>query len=182
MREKYLLGATKDSEIVFGELEITTRNGYPELTASFDTVRPFTADSYSPLSYYESLIDEMDKAWKYDQCEHYDCSPSELAGRMADDAGDDPRDTMDCSLYPEEIDVDGTNWYFESSSGGQHDARDDMAVYTNKDAYDRIHALWDEYHLKHVDEDVVKEADAIRAALEGIDEEEWIADYIRETF
>ena len=41
---KYLLGATKDKEIVFVELEITTWNGYSEFTASFDTVRPFTVN------------------------------------------------------------------------------------------------------------------------------------------
>ena len=29
---KYLLGATTDKELVFGEFKVTTRNGYPEFT------------------------------------------------------------------------------------------------------------------------------------------------------
>ena len=43
-KTRYLLGATEDLEIVFGEFGVTTRNGYTQFTASFDCVRPFTAD------------------------------------------------------------------------------------------------------------------------------------------
>ena len=46
MRNKYLLGANRDNELVFGEFEITYRNGYAEFTASFNTVRPFNGENF----------------------------------------------------------------------------------------------------------------------------------------
>lgn len=182
MREKYLLGATEENELVFGEIAITTRNGYPEFAASFDRVRPFTADEVDATDYYESLIEEMDSKWCWEQVTRFDCSPSELAERLADENGEDVMDIRDCSLYPEIIDVDGTDWYFESGSCGQHDTRGEMAIYTSKNLYNRIHALWDSYHLERVDDDVISEVEAIRAAFENIDEQEWISDFIRTTF
>ena len=57
---KYLLGTTTDKELVFGEFKVTTRNGYPEFTAYFDTVKPFKKDDIDAKEYYENLIDEMD--------------------------------------------------------------------------------------------------------------------------
>lgn len=182
MKEKYLLGATNDNEIVFAEFEVTTRNGYPEFRASFDCVRPFTADEVNATEYYEELIEQMDANWKWEQVERYDCAPSELAERLAEEYGEDVQDIRDCSLYPEIIDVDGTDWYFESGSCGQHDTRGDMAIFTSQNLYDRIHTLWDKYHLQRVDDDVISEVEAIRAAFENIDEQEWISDFIRTTF
>jgi hypothetical protein len=182
-RRKVLLGATKDGEIVFGEFEITNRNKYPEFTASFDTVRPFTADDLEDAEdYYESLLDDCyDDAAKYKLCEQYDCSPSELAENMANENGSDPMNIRDCSLYPEIIDVDGTDYYFESGSCGQHDTRNEMYAYTDKDAYDSLHELWDKYHLKNIADapEVVESFAKIISSLSDIDETEWIADYIR---
>lgn len=181
MSKKYLLGATRDNEIVFAEFGITERNGYPEFTASFDTVRPFRASEVDATEYYEQLIDEMDAKWVLEQLRNYDCAPSELAERLADDAGE-VDEVRDCSLYPEQYDIDGEEWHFESGSCGQHDTRGDMAIYTSRNLYDRIHALWDKYHLQHVGQDVIDEVNAIRAAFENIDEQEWISDFIRTTF
>ena len=42
--KKILLGTTKDNNVVFGNYEIRTWNGYPEFSASFDSVTPFTPD------------------------------------------------------------------------------------------------------------------------------------------
>ena len=111
MRKKYLLGATVDNELVFGEFEITNRNGYSEFTASFDTVRPFNGEDYDLEEYYEGWIDGMDKEYLYDLCERFDCKPSELPKELADECYD-IRDAIDCSLYPEEIEVNGESWYF----------------------------------------------------------------------
>ena len=183
MAYKYLLGATKDNEIVFTEFGITKLNGYPEFTACFDTVRPFTADSLEePIDYYEQLLQDCySDADKYKMCERYDCSPSELAENMADDNGTDPMDMRDCSFYPVCLNVDGTEWYFESASGGQHDTRNEMEIYTDKDAYDQIHLLWDKYHLKAVDKIIIEYVAILQNALSNIDTEKWISNYIRNT-
>ena len=179
MKKKYLLGATTDKEIVFGEFEVTYRNGYPQFTASFDTVRPFAKDSYDLVEYYEDWVDCMDKACLYDLCERFDCSPSELPKELANECYD-IRDAIDCSLYPEIIEVNGEEYCFESGSCGQHDTREEMEVYTNKEAYDLLHKLWDEHHLYKVDESVIAKVQELDEMLSVIDEEEWIANYIEE--
>jgi hypothetical protein len=94
-------------------------------------------------------------------------------------------DIRDCSLYPEIIDVDGVDYYFESGSCGQHDTRGDMKEYVNEDAYNLIHKLWDKYHLKNVSnvgEDVTAIVDKLSKELSKVDEEEWIREYIRNNF
>lgn len=180
MREKFLLGATVSNELVFGEFEITNRNGYPEFTASFDTVIPFKEEDYDLEEYYEGWVDECDKEYLYDLCERFDCSPSELPKNLADECYD-IRDALDCSLYSEKIDVDGESWCFESCSCGQHDTREEgMEEYTDEEAYNLIHSLWDNYHLKKVDEEVVKQVEKLVNMLSVIDEEEWIINYIKE--
>lgn len=180
MREKYLLGATVNNELVFGEFELRDRNGDKEFSASFDTVIPFNAEDYDLEECYEGWVDGMDKKYLYDLCERFDCSPSQLPKNLADECYD-VRDALDCSLYPEEISVDGESWCFESSSCGQHDTRKDgMEVYVNEEAYNLLHTLWDNYHLKKVDEEVVEQVKSLVDMLSSIDEEEWIINYIKE--
>lgn len=179
-REKYLLGATEDNELVFGEFEITNRNGYPQFSASFDTVRPFNAADFDLEDYFEDWLEGMDKDWLYDQCVYHDCKPSDLAEYLADECYD-VRDALDCSLYPEMYDVDGEDWCFESSACGQHDTRNEMRDFVNPYAYNVLHELWDNYHLKEVDDEVVEIVNKLRDILSEVDEEEWITDYIKRT-
>ena len=151
MRKKYLLGATKDNGIIFGEFEVTNRNGYPEFTASFDEVNPFTADELEDgEDYYEELLESCyDDEGKYKLCEMYNCRPSELAECMADECGTEPMDMRDCSLYPEIIDVDGIDYYFESGSCGQHDTRGEIEEYVDVCGGKRNHEkmFFEENHL-----------------------------------
>ena len=179
MKKKYLLGATLDHEIVFGEMEVTNRNGYPEFTASFDTVRPFNGNDIDLTDYFEDCIDAYGKEWAYDACERYNCSPQDLPRELAAECND-PRDAIDCSLYPEEMEIDGEYWYFESGCCGQHDTRGTMEVYTNKEAYNRLHDLWDNYHLQKVDDAIIAEVNAVMEMLKAVDDEAWIKNYILE--
>jgi hypothetical protein len=55
-----------------------------------------------------------------------------------------------------------------------------MAEYTNEEAYNLLHSLWDNYHLKKVDDEVVKQIEKIVDVLSEVDEEEWIINYIKE--
>lgn len=177
MRNKYLLGATIYNELVFGEFEITYRNGHAEFTASFNTVRPFNGDNFDLEEYYENWIEDIDKATLYDMLYDRDCKPSELASELASECYD-IRDAIDCSLYPECCEVNGNSWYFESASCGQHDTRDEIKEIINLDAYNLLHELWDKYHLKKVDDDVISQVEKLCEMLSEIDEEEWIMDYI----
>ena len=173
---KMLLGATKDNELVFADFGITNRNGYPEFTASFDTVRPFDGDSIDLVDYWDNYIEECGAEYLRDQLGEYDCSLSELAEIMANENG--IMRTIDCSLYPETYAVDGIDWYFESACCGQHDTRGEMAEYVNEDAYNVLHELWDVYHLKQVDSDVADTMEHIAHVLSLTNEEDWITDFI----
>lgn len=85
MSKKYLLGINNDNEIVFAEFGITTRNGYNEFTACFDTVAPFEVEESDGIEYMEELLDSCyDDGGKYRLCVQYDCAPSELPQTMAE--------------------------------------------------------------------------------------------------
>ena len=181
MRKKYLLGVSSNGELVFGEFKVTERNGYPEFTAVFDTVFPITEEEVDAYEYYENLVEEMDDSWVLEQLKIYSCLYTELPERLAIDNGTSVYDIRDCSLYPEEIDVEDITYYFESSACGQHDTRKEgMQLYTNQKAYDKLHELWDKYHLQRVDEEVIKEVQELYETLSKIDEKEWIENWIKE--
>ena len=78
MRKKYLLGVTNNDELAFGEFEVTERNGYPEFTASFNTVFPITEDDVDAEEYYENLVEELDDSWVLEQLKIYDCPYTEI--------------------------------------------------------------------------------------------------------
>ena len=187
MRKKVLLGVDVNKEIVFGEMEITHRNGYPEFSACFDTVRPFNGDNVDLEEYFEDYADErcFGAEFVLEQCRNHHCSPQDLPRELAEEC-DDVRDALDCSIFPEEYEVRDEygsieHWYFESSCSGQHDTREDgMERYVDKEAYDKLHELWDKYHLKKVnEEEIARQMDEIESKL-NVDWEEWITDYIRE--
>ena len=190
---KVLLGVDKNQEFVFAEFELRhpaywnkekgnwEDESKVDFSASFMTVEPINEDNYDLEEYAEDWVEDFDKASKYDMCERYDCSPSELPEKIAED-WDDLRDAMDCSLYPECYEVDGSNWYFRSCCAGQHDTRDTgMEIVTSQNIYDKIHELWDKYHLKNVDEEVVKEVKELAEKCKLLQkyEKSWIKDYIR---
>lgn len=194
MRIKYLLGATADRELVFGEFETEhphlwskEKGSYVDtntirFSASFCTVTPFKGDDVDLVKYYENFVDDIGKETAYDLCERYWCAPQDLPSELADECSD-PRDALDCSLYPEEMLIDGEYWYFESCGCGQCDTRKyGMDEYTNKEAYDLLHELWDKYHLKSIDSETAEKVEQLEEMLVEIDEEAWIADYIRRNF
>lgn len=179
MRHEFLLGATKNNELAFGEFEVTHRNGYAGFTASFYTVRPFNGENYDLEEYFKNVIGCMDKESLYDSCVNFDCKPSELAECFANEC-EDVRDALDCSLYPKCYQVDGESWYFEFGSCGQHDTRDEMEEIIYPEAYNLLHKLWDAYHLKRIDSDVESQVDKLFDMFDDcINEEAWIINYIQ---
>ena len=150
MRKKFLIGINENKEIIFGEVEITTRNGYKEFTASFESVVPFENEESNGVEYYESLLEDCYSAEdKYNLCERYDCKPSELAETMAEEEGVETlADERDCSLYSNRIYVNGTEYAFESCSCGQYDflENSDIVQYTNEKAVKKIYDFWKEKH------------------------------------
>lgn len=175
---KFLIGATKNHELVFANFG-TRQYGNEQLkfSASFDTVVPFDADTFDFTSCCDMLVSEMDKDYLWEQCDVYNCKPSELASHMAYNC--DVMEIIDCSLYPEYYDIDEHNWYFESVGCGQHDTRDEIEEVIDIDAYNKLHELWDNYHLNTVDDSVIEQVEKLAESFAKVNEEEWIIDYIK---
>ena len=154
MERKFLLGVNKN-KILIGEIEITTRNGYKEFTASFDEGEAFDIDNIDLAEQCQDEWDCLDEATKLDLL--YD------GDRTREDVFDewtrysDYHDFIDCSCTDIEIETkDGVLVNFETTCGGQHDVRDendfDKWKFTNKQAFEIIMYLWDNYHLKEITE------------------------------
>ena len=183
MGKKYLLGINNYNEIVFAEFGITTRNGYNEFSACFDTVAPFEVEESDGLEYMEELLESCyDDGDKYRLCVQYDCTPSELPQIMAENEHIQTNaDEKDCSLYSNRIYIDDVEYAFETSCGGQHDIRNEgMKEYTNKKAVEELLNLWDNYHLEKVDDSIVEKVTKLQEELEFdcAEEESKIAEYI----
>lgn len=177
MRRKFLLGATVNDEIAFGEVDIYKDGRF---SCSFDTIRPFNADEKDLVELAEDFIGCFDKASLYDMCDRFDCSPNNLANELAESM--DITEFIDCSLYSEEMYINGNTWMFESWGCGQHDLRKDgMSEIINDELFNLVHKLWDEYHLKTMPaEKYLKLIELIDN--NSINEEEWIEDYIKRVY
>ncbi len=131
-------------------------------------------------------MDCMSSDEKWEICERFGLRPSELCDYLRDINGDDPRDIVDCSLYPNIITVDDIDYYFRSMTSGQYDSRSDMddedAEFVDKGIYNELHKIWDKYHLKKVGGDVIFIVNWMKEKLGKVDEEKWIRDYIERNF
>lgn len=183
MRKKYLLGINNNNEIVFGEFEVRGQNDEKIFSASFDTVAPFEVEESDGIEYMEELLDSCyNDGDKYRLCIQYDCAPSELPQIMAENEYIQTNaDERDCSIYDNRIYVGDVEYAFESMSCGQHDIRDEgMKEYTNKKAVEELLNLWDNYHLKKVDDSIIEKTAKLQEELEldCTEEENKIAEYI----
>ena len=170
-----LLGATELNEIVFANINIRENK---TLSVSFSLVTPTIIDNEYLYERFASLMDSLSKEDLYDLCVQYNCTPSNLIDEMFYYAT--PEEILDLSLFPEQIEVNGDEWVFESAGCGQVETRNTMSEYIDKDAYMRLMALWDNYHLQTIDDDIVKEVETIIEKLNEVDQMEWIEDYIIE--
>lgn len=174
---KYLIGATKDNELVFCEFGINPYGNY--FSASFDVVEPFSEMDPRIELAAEDYIAAVDSDTRWDMLTTYDCAPSELVSRLIEDEG--IKNIMDCSLYPT-ICVRGTEYYyFESLACGQCDPREYEIVEwaCDKQIFDNLMNLWDNYHLKEYENEDYVEA-LKNNMMEGESNEciDWIAAWI----
>lgn len=178
---KYLLGITKKHEVAFAVFGITTRDCYPEFTASFYTVKPIAeSDTPEPEEYYQDLLDGCySDGDKYSLCERFDCKPSELAGYVMHDKYAGPQSIIRCNTFPETYEIDGETWYFEDIGWGQHDLTDKIKIHTNQTATERLLEMWKEHHLKEATPEIIKEVEELQAQYDKIDVAEFITDYIQ---
>lgn len=143
--KRILAGVTDNNELYFLEASITDRNGYDEFTMSGFTVNPVTEEDKE--SYEASYLDgEEEYFWK----------EAVASGSTYDSMEDwiqqvrDEGDHMDCSLYPETVEHEGTTYYFESQSCGQHEENNLTHYAIKRTLFNKILKLWHTYHMKPV--------------------------------
>ena len=184
MRKEYLLGIIGDS-IITGEVEITTRNGYPEFTACFNVGEAFDVDYENDeeniREYYTNLWEEVDDTTKVKWTN--DCSITFDDWLDEQISNSSYEDTKDCSCTDLEMDFNGTTINFETISCGQCDVREYNQFFnmkfTNRKAFNIIMELWDNYHLKRVGDDVINKLQEAEKLLENF---EWNNGKSVETF
>lgn len=189
MRNTYLLGATDDNDLVF--VDIWTRTigqGNNQISISFDVVKPINESQFDVEYYTQDLMDSLSDGEKYQMCVNFDCAPSQLVNSYIAENGTDPRDYLDCSLYPECYEINQDFWYFESEGCGQ--LNDFLSYITNpvfdKESITLIYKIHKECQLKQLDKDVFDlfcdELDKFKAKYKDFDEEAWITSYIKDEF
>ena len=176
-KKNILLGATPDNELVFANISIRENKTF---SVSFSLVIPTKIDNEYLFERFSSLMEDLPKEDLYDLLVQYDVAPSKLIDEMFYYIT--PEEILDLSVFPEEVEINGDTWVFESSTCGQFETRDLMSKYINKDAYMRLLLYWDNYHLKTIDDDTIKEVEMIIKQLNEIDQMEFIQDYIKECY
>ena len=141
MKKIFLIGFTKDYDII--QVEIATRdwNFENEFTASFSVSSIINADEtiYNEdyiYDYVENFLDGTDDEYKYELCEKYDCTPRNLTQKLTDFYLDDPDDFagfLDNSYYPEIVSTSNSDYFFRADAGGQHDTRDNLLYAIDKE-------------------------------------------------
>lgn len=188
MRKKFLIGFTKDYNIIVAELELRDQNFENELSCSFDESSIINANEtvYNEdyiYDYIDSMLGGYDAEYRLELCERYDCSPQNLCDKMTEIYLNNPeemKDLIDCSCYSKEISINDVDYIFRADAYGQHDTRDNLLYAIDNDLYNDIHYLWDNYHLKQLDEKNLELYDSIIERASKIDEEEEIKKFIEE--
>lgn len=174
IRKNFLLGINKkENKIYFGEIEVTTRNGYKEFTASFDAGEAFDIEEIDLKEQCQYEWDCYDARQKLDLL--YD------GDRTREDVFDewtrysDYKEFIDCSCTDFETTLNnGQTINFETTNGGQYDIRENEEeynniIFTDKKAVDLILELWDKYHLENIEKNIEEVENKIDEILKRID-------------
>lgn len=186
--KKFLLGVNPEQKtIYFGELEITDRNGYKELTASFDVGEAFDVEDLDLEEMCQEQWDCLDNDSKLDLLYDGDRTREDVFEDWTRYA--DYQEFRDCSCTDYEVTLEsGELINFETISGGQCDIRENKEeynniVFTNKKAVELLLKLWDLYHLKNIEKDLKEIENKINFILSELDKytkRENIKNFIKE--
>lgn len=186
--KKFLLGVNPEEKtIYFGELEITDRNGYKELTASFDIGEAFDIEDLDLNEICQEQWDCLDTESKLDLLYDGDRTREDVFEDWTRYA--DYHEFRDCSCTNYEVILQsGELVNFETISGGQCDIREDKEnykkiIFTNRKAVQLLLKLWDRYHLENIEndlEEIEKDINFILSKLDKYTKKENIKNFIKE--
>lgn len=182
MEKTLLLGISK-GKILTGDFEITTRNEYKEFNACFNVGNIFDIDVIDN-NYYETWFDNYweccDNETKLELLENGEITYNR-AFKNWKNSVIDYRDVVDCSCTDYEIEIKENTYNFESIAGGQCDIRKEKnIIYTNEKIVNKLLYMWDNYHLKEVNEEIEKNIIDLLNAMSKFEEcEDEFYDFIK---
>lgn len=137
----FLLGVTTEDNLAYASISLDEENA--AFTCSFQVCQPFKTETIDE-DYVADYLDGIDKDIKYDMCEKYDCSPSQLPAVFLGE--ETYEQILDVASLPGSHIIDGVEWAFELISCGQVD---DITIetYTDKFAVKALFGLWRAFHL-----------------------------------
>lgn len=189
LRGTYLLGATDDNDLVFAKIWTRTiGQGDNQISISFAVVKPISENQFDVEDYTQNLVDSLRDGEKYQMCVNFDCAPSQLVDSYIAENGTDPRDYLDCSLYPECYEVNKDFWYFESEGCEQLSGFLSHIIRPvfDKESISLIQKIHKECQMKDLDNDTyntyLDAVDKFRAMYNDFNEEKWITSYIKDEF
>ena len=179
-----ILGLTKNNEVFQVNVD---NNSYASVSFSFSEIAR-TKDTIKNHDYmrdlYEGMVECYPKDFLYDECDKYDCPPSKLPDKMAEEVLEDSTlamDDIDCSYIPKILEWEDQAYIFIASSGGQHDPREEEVLdVVDVKLYTDILEYWDKYHLKNINdnEEALNLYDSILKRMEELDDDKTLVDYV----
>ena len=179
-----VLGLTKNDEVF--QVNISN-DSYASVSFSFSEIAR-TKDTIKNHDYmrdlFEGIVDCYPKEFLYDECDKYDCPPSKLPDKMAEEALEDSTFAMDyveCSYIPEILEWENQAYIFIASSGGQHDPREEEILdVVDVKLYTDILEYWDKYHLKNIydNKEALELYNSIVKRMEELDDDITLVDYV----
>lgn len=144
--KKVLAGITQDNELYF--LNITTqRDGKPYFSITGDTHAPITVED-AKERVWDNLTDG--ELWRMAvQAEQTELGLEEWALYVIDTDGN--LSGFDNSIFDITVEVDGTEYMFESISCGQHEEKDLKHYFIDKLVFINLMRAWKQYHMKSID-------------------------------
>lgn len=150
MKKIYLLGANNNNEFVFGQIKLT----------------------------HPSHYDREKGCWEDKKVVNLCISFYTIGLSLANGYNNNKKELY-CGIDIANSIINSNEYYIKSCLCGQHDTRiEGMKEYVNVEAYDLLHELWDNYHLKQVDKNALERIQKVAKMLIDTNEEEWMADYI----
>lgn len=182
MKKTILLGI-KNNELITADIDLRDWNGRTELGISFNEGQAFNIndiDEGYTNDYFNDLWDYgYDAQTKLDLLQDGEITKEEVFQDWKEDTN--YYDIKDCSCTDYELTKNGKTINFETIGCGQTDVRTDEDFndmkFTDEKLFNDIMYYWDNFHLKELDEEQVKE---IREIVESIycDEEDGFYNFI----
>lgn len=178
MKKTILLGM-KNNELITADIELRDWNGRTELGISFNEGQAFdinTIDAEYTRDYFNELWDYgYDAQTKLDLLQDGEITKEEVFQDWMEDIN--YSDINDCSCTDYEVTKNGKTINFETIGCGQTDVRTDEDFndmkFTDEKMFNDIMYYWDNFHLKELNEEQVKEIKEITESTYCDDNEDF---------